>query len=122
MRVLIVDDSRAMRAMLASIMVDLGFEVVEARCGAEALERVANDPVELALVSWHMPEMDGLTFVSALRADPNTSGTKVMMVTAHDDMAKIARALVNTTGDGGLTPLTRDAIIPKLEGLGLVAV
>jgi two-component system chemotaxis response regulator CheY len=123
MRVLIVDDSRAMRAMLRSIMVDLGFEVLEAGHGGEGLEQIAANPgIDLALVDWNMPVMDGLEFVKTLRAERRNADLKVMMVTAENDMAKMARALMVGADEYAMKPLTRDAIVAKLEMLGLVTV
>ncbi|MGD9792954.1 MAG: PleD family two-component system response regulator [Acidimicrobiia bacterium] len=123
MKVLIVDDSRAMRAMLKSIMTDLGFEVLEAGHGIEGLAQLeANPAIDLALVDWNMPQMDGLEFVKALRQDRRNAELKVMMVTAENDMAKMARALMVGADEYAMKPLTRDAIIAKLEMLGLVAV
>jgi two-component system, chemotaxis family, chemotaxis protein CheY len=123
MKVLIVDDSRAMRAMLKSIMTDLGFEVLEAGHGIEGLAQIeANPAIDLALVDWNMPQMDGLEFVKALRQDRRNAELKVMMVTAENDMAKMARALMVGADEYAMKPLTRDAIIAKLEMLGLVAV
>ena len=54
----------------------LGFEVVEASDGAEALEQACErGPLpDLALVDWNMPEMDGLEFVQAVRADRRYDG------------------------------------------------
>jgi two-component system, chemotaxis family, chemotaxis protein CheY len=123
MKVLIVDDSRAMRAMLRSIMTDLGFTTVEAGHGIEGLARLEeNLDLDLALVDWNMPQMDGLEFVKALRQDRRFAELKVMMVTAENDMTKMARALMMGADEYAMKPLTRDMIIAKLEMLGLVAV
>jgi len=122
MRALIVDDSRAMRAMLRSILRDIGFEVVEAGHGIEALATLREDgaqPVDVALVDWNMPEMDGLAFVRTLRADRAFASLPVMMVTAENDMAKMARALMAGADEYAMKPLTREAIVEKLEILGV---
>jgi two-component system, chemotaxis family, chemotaxis protein CheY len=122
MKALVVDDSRAMRAMLRSIMVELGFEVIEAGNGIEGLQQLAaNLDTAVALVDWNMPEMDGLEFVKALRRMREWSELKVMMVTAENDMAKMARALMAGADEYAMKPLTRDAIIEKLGLLGVSA-
>jgi two-component system chemotaxis response regulator CheY len=123
MRVLIVDDSRAMRSMLRKMMTELGFEVFEAGHGQEGLEVLAKDgAMDLVLVDWNMPVMDGLEFVKAMRLERHYADVKVMMVTAENDMAKMARALMVGADEYAMKPLTRDAITSKLEMLGLVAV
>lgn len=120
MRALIVDDSRAMRTMLRKILVDLGFDVLEAGHGVEGLERLhETGAVDVCLVDWNMPEMDGLEFVRAMRAERAYADVKVMMVTAENDMAKMARALMAGADEYAMKPLTRDAIAEKLELLGI---
>jgi two-component system chemotaxis response regulator CheY len=121
-KALIVDDSRAMRTLLRNIMRELGFEVTEAANGLEGLDRLQEDPhVDVALVDWNMPVMDGLEFVKAMRRHRQLAEIKVMMVTAENDMAKMARALMVGADEYAMKPLTRDAIIEKLELLGLNA-
>lgn len=122
MRALVVDDSRAMRTMLRNIMRELGYEVVEAGNGREGLDRLTENPhVDVALVDWNMPEMDGLEFVKAMRKQRHLAEIKVMMVTAENDMGKMARALMVGADEYAMKPLTRDAIVEKLNLLGLEA-
>jgi len=122
MKALIVDDSRAMRSLLRNIMRELGFEVTEAANGLEGLDRLQEDPhMDVALVDWNMPVMDGLEFVKAMRRHRQLAEIKVMMVTAENDMGKMARALMVGADEYAMKPLTRDAIIEKLELLGLSA-
>jgi two-component system chemotaxis response regulator CheY len=121
-RALIVDDSRAMRTMLRNMLAELGYDVVEAANGREGLERLAEDSrVDVALVDWNMPEMDGLEFVKAMRRQRHLAEIKVMMVTAENDMGKMARALMVGADEYAMKPLTRDAIAEKLGLLGLEA-
>lgn len=120
MKVLIVDDSRAMRTMLRNIMTDLGFDVVEAANGLEGLERLGTVPgIGLCLVDWNMPVMDGLEFVKAVRQQRAHATVKVMMVSAENDMVKVARALMVGADEYAMKPLTRDAIVEKLELVGI---
>lgn len=123
MRCLIVDDSRAMRTMLRNIMRELGFDVLEAGNGNEGLSALeaSEGAVDIALVDWNMPEMDGLDFVKAMRQHRAYADVKVMMVTAENDMAKMARALMAGADEYAMKPLTRDAIAEKLELLGVIA-
>jgi len=71
MRVLVVDDSKAMRTLIirtakAAGYPDLAFD--EACNGAEALAAVRASPPDLVLTDWNMPEMSGIEFVEAVRA------------------------------------------------------
>lgn len=120
MRALIVDDSRAMRALLRGILHEFGFETLEAGNGKEALVRLDTDGVvDVCLVDWNMPEMDGLAFVKAMRANRKYAEIKVMMVTAENDMAKMARALMVGADEYAMKPLTRDVLAEKLAMLGI---
>ena len=71
MRAMVIDDSRAMRMILKRIVTKLSFEAVEAGDGKEALDLLADmtEVPELALIDWNMPNMNGLEFVTKVRAE-----------------------------------------------------
>jgi two-component system chemotaxis response regulator CheY len=119
---MVIDDSRAMRLILKRIVTGLDFEVVEAGNGREALDRLAeleNVP-ELALIDWNMPEMNGLEFVTAVRADKKFRGMTLMMVTTESEHGQIVRALAAGAHEYVIKPFTPDAIVDKLVMLGLI--
>src|SRR5260370_11928887 len=61
MRVLVIDDSRAVRLIIGKILRELGMDVIEAANGREALQRMTeHSDVELVLVDWNMPVINGL--------------------------------------------------------------
>jgi two-component system chemotaxis response regulator CheY len=120
MRALIVDDSRATRSLLRRTLTEVGYEVIEAGDGREALEVLsACDPVDLALVDWNMPEMDGLELVKTMRADRNYADVVVMMVSAESDMNNVARALMVGADEYAIKPVTKDILVEKLHLLGV---
>ena len=122
MHAMVIDDSRAMRLILKRIAGQLGFEVSEAANGKEALDLLAaaQSTPELALVDWNMPEMNGLEFVTAVRADPKYRTMTLMMVTTESEHGQIVRALAAGAHEYVIKPFTPDAIIDKLALLGLV--
>jgi two-component system, chemotaxis family, chemotaxis protein CheY len=67
-RVLIVDDAGLVRLFYRSALEDAGFEVAEALNGLEALEQLVDGRFDLLVVDVNMPQMDGLSFLKALRA------------------------------------------------------
>ncbi len=74
MKILIVDDSRAMRRIIQRTLRQAGFkghDIVEAEDGAKALEAVHAEKPDIILSDWHMPEMNGLEFKQALNAEGN---------------------------------------------------
>ncbi len=118
MRVLVLDDSRAMRTILGSILRDIGFEVVEACDGEEALERVRENPdLSLGLVDWNLPGMSGVDFVTAVRALGRTE-LKLMMVTTETELGRMSLALESGADEYIMKPFTKDMLIEKLDLIG----
>jgi two-component system chemotaxis response regulator CheY len=119
MRAFVIDDSRAMRMILRRILTDLGFECAEAGDGREALERLnALGRADLALVDWNMPVMNGLDFITAVRADPRHRAMRIMMVTTEVEMTQVARAIAAGANEYVMKPFTPEVIIEKLDSLG----
>lgn len=120
MEVLIIDDSRVMRSILRRICTDLGFAVREAGDGQQALDALAEGVPDLCLIDWNMPVMDGLTFVTRVRAEPEWRQITLMMVTTESEQGQIVRALAAGAHEYVIKPFTAEAIAEKLELLGLV--
>lgn len=120
MHALIVDDSKAMRSVLRSMLREAGFEVSEAGNGREALERLRqNQQIQVALVDWNMPEMDGFDFVCAMRADPDYARLCVLMVTIETDLGRVSEALSAGANEYLMKPFTKEALYGKLDLLGI---
>jgi two-component system chemotaxis response regulator CheY len=123
MQALVVDDSRAMRTILTRLMTGLGFSVIQAGDGAEALALLdAGERPEVALVDWNMPVMDGLTFIKSCRANPDYRDMVLMMVTTESERSQIVRALAAGAHEYVIKPFSSETIAEKLETLGLIAV
>ena len=121
MRALVIDDSKAMRMLLKRELVALGFEVFEAGDGQEALSRLAElGAVDVVLVDWTMPGMDGMTFVHQVRAEAAYEEMRVMMITSESDPAQIFHALMAGVDEYATKPITREALAEKLGLVGLV--
>ncbi len=95
MKILVVDDSRAMRMIVRRALREAGYgehTVIEATNGVEALEKQAAETPDLILADWNMPEMNGLELLEKLRAKAVTTtfgfvtseGTPQMRQTAAD--------------------------------------
>ena len=123
MQAIVVDDSRAMRMLMGRLLKDIGFEVDEAGDGCQALvrlrERLAENPVQLALVDWNMPEMSGIELVEAVRADPAFAALRIVMVTTETELSQVSRAIESGADEYLMKPFTRDDVLGKLELLGL---
>lgn len=120
MYALIIDDSRAMRRILRQIVEPLGFEIMEAGNGQEGLACLHKvDHVELVLVDWNMPVMNGLEFVKAVRADDGWREMKLVMVTTETEPAQMARALMAGVDEFVMKPFTADILLDKLRLIGV---
>lgn len=120
MRAMIVDDSRATRAILGRILQEIGFDVVQAADGREGLEALASQSdVGLVLVDWNMPVMDGLAFVRAVRGDRVHDGVRLIMVTTESDVDRMVSALQAGADEYAMKPFTAGVIREKLELLGV---
>jgi two-component system, chemotaxis family, chemotaxis protein CheY len=117
---LVVDDSRAMRSMLGRMVRELGFDVVEAANGKDALSHLRGGlRPRLVLVDWNMPQMSGLEFVQSVRGDASHRGSRVMMVTTEIESTQVRRALAAGADEYLMKPFTREALAEKLELLGV---
>lgn len=116
-RILIVEDDDINRKLLASILKTIGFKnIAEADNGKTAWQVLQEQPIDLVLTDWMMPEMDGLELLQQIRK----SGTRlqnlpVLMITAlgkQDDIMKAA----NLEIDGYIVkPFSVSTILTKIE-------
>lgn len=119
---LIIDDSRAMRAILKRVLHGVGFRTSEAANGLEGLECLKqHDDIAIALVDWNMPQMNGYEFVRAVRSDPSKRDLWLMMVTTETEMSRVVKAMAAGANEYVMKPFTEEVIVDKLRLLGLVA-
>lgn len=94
--ILIVDDSAAMRSIIGKTLrlsgLPLG-EIHQAKNGAEALEVLEENWVDLALVDINMPIMDGITLINRVRANPDTEDLSIIVVSTESSETQIASLL-----------------------------
>lgn len=121
MRALIIDDSRAIRAIIKRTLGELGVaECVEAGNGKEGLTQLAEKgPFQLAMVDWNMPEMNGYEFVKSARATVPSDVMKIVMCTTETEVEQVTKALEAGADEYVMKPFTKEAIQSKLEMLGL---
>ena len=119
MKALIIDDSKAMRMILGKIIRELGFEVVEAENGLKGMDSlVSTGDVDLVLVDWNMPEMNGYEFVKAVRSQPVHDAIRLMVVSSETQAEGVER-MEEAGADEYITkPFTKEALAEKLGLLG----
>ena len=119
--IITVDDSSTMRRIIKNTFQKLGFEtILEAGNGLEALEVMSKNKVDMIVTDWNMPEMDGLTFVKAVRAKDEYKDLPILMITteaAKEDILTALRSGVNNYVVKPFTPETLQEKVFKLLDL-----
>jgi DNA-binding response OmpR family regulator len=112
-RILVVDDSSTIRKVVATILSTRSFEPVLAADGQEALDLLESEHIDLVLLDFVMPRMNGYQFCRELRAHPRHKSLPVVLMSAKGD--KIRGHFVQQTG-------AIDAITKPFDARGLIAV
>lgn len=97
MKILIADDSKAMRRIIGAMLREAGFRghtIVEAADGAEALALTASEHPDLIISDWNMPNMSGIEFLQKLREDENNVAFGFVTTEVSGEM----RTLANESG------------------------
>ncbi len=98
-RILAVDDSRAIRDMVSTILVAEGHEVVTADDGVDALEKAREEVFEIVLSDVNMPKMSGISLISKLRRLHGYEYIPIVMVTTENaDYRKNKAKSLGATG------------------------
>jgi len=86
-RILVVDDSEVTRAILARTLRRAGYEVLEARDGAEGAMAALREQPAVVVTDLEMPTMDGFPLLRLLKADPASCHIPVLILTSHGEAA-----------------------------------
>ncbi len=115
-KILVVDDFPTMRRIIKNLLKDLGFENVdEAEDGVIGLEKLRNGNFDFVVSDWNMPNMDGLTMLHQIRADPNLASIPVLMVTAEAKKENIIAAAQAGASGYVVKPFTAATLEEKLN-------
>jgi two-component system chemotaxis response regulator CheY len=91
-KILIVDDSPSVLAVLEDMLDDLGYEVVTAHNGKQACQLLETNRYDLIITDLTMPVMDGIVFVQTAKQMPNCKFVPIVMLSSEEDEAKIVEA------------------------------
>lgn len=106
--------------IIGRIVREIGFTITEAGDGRQGIARLEEGcKPDLILVDWNMPEMNGLEFVQAVRANPAYNDSKIMMVTTESEMGQITKALEAGANEYVMKPFTAEVIQEKMAILGI---
>lgn len=118
LKILIVEDSIHMRVLLCEILKAVGVrQIFEAGDGAEGLQMLRSQPIDIIMTDLSMQPLDGIDFVRLLRRSPDSPNPMcpVIMITGHSTAAR-----VNEARDAGVTefltkPLTARGVIARIS-------
>ena len=116
MRIMLVDDSSTMRRIQRTQITNLGIpDVVEAENGEDAWDKLASSmPVDIIMLDWNMPVMDGFTFLKKVRADQAYKSVKIIMCTSESEKSRVVEALKTGANNYIVKPFTPEALKEKL--------
>jgi DNA-binding response OmpR family regulator len=120
MRILIVEDSDAIRRMIEALVAARGFKVTAVSSGAKGLEAAATDVPDVVLLDLNLPgPYDGVEVCKRLRAEPATASTPIVFITAMADAESKQRAV-----DAGATayytkPFSPTALLKEISSFKL---
>lgn len=116
LRILLVDDDRAILFLLKTLLENAGHTVVTASNGADALSLLEKSMPQLIITDWIMPKMDGIEFCKALRQNPLWRSIYVFIMTAQESTDKLVEAF-----EAGANDYMTKPINPKVLGARLRA-
>jgi len=113
-RILIIDDSSFQRGIIRKILLQAGYETIEAKNGREGLLRAHDDTPDLILLDLVMPEMDGFMVLAELQKEQNT--VPVLVLSA--DIQEMSREQCLTLGAAGFLnkPVKTEDLILAVQG------
>jgi two-component system chemotaxis response regulator CheY len=110
-RVLVIDDASLVRAYYRQALERAGYEVEEALNGLEALEKLLMHSFDVAIVDVNMPQMDGITFLRALRSkDLPTSATPALVTSTEAGVQDISAARIAGANYYLVKPVAQETI------------
>jgi two-component system chemotaxis response regulator CheY len=116
MKFLVVDDFSTMRRIVRNLLKELGFtNVDEAEDGQIALQKLNSLPFDFVVTDWNMPNMDGLTLLQNIRANPSLKHLPVLMITAEAKKENIIAAAQAGASGYIVKPFTAATLSEKLE-------
>jgi len=116
-RILVVDDVADNVEILRTRLESLGYEIVVAEDGEQALAKVAETLPDLVLLDIMMPKIDGLEVVRRLKADPTMPFIPVILVTAKANQKDVVAGL-DAGGDDYLTkPIDHGALVARVRAM-----
>jgi len=116
-KILLVEDNEMNRDMLSRRLGRVGFEVVMAMDGAQAVSMALAEAPDLILMDMSLPEVDGWEAARRLKEAPGTRAIPIIALTAHAMAGDRERALAAGCEDYDTKPIELPRLLSKIEDL-----
>lgn len=116
LRILVVDDSATMRYLIVKALKQIGYDdchIIQCDTGNKVLEFIEKAQIDLVLLDWYIPEMDGLKVLKAIKRG-KFKNTPVIMLTTEQNKKKITAAIAAGADEYILKPLQTTILYSKL--------
>jgi two-component system chemotaxis response regulator CheY len=112
-KILLVDDSRTIRNIQKSVLMQLGHnDIIEAADGLEALEQYKKESPDLIFIDWNMPNMDGVTLVRKIREIDKS--TPLIMCTTQAEKSQVLEAIKAGVNNYVVKPFMTESLAEKI--------
>jgi two-component system, chemotaxis family, chemotaxis protein CheY len=118
MKVLIIDDSQIMRNIHKNALIKCGvkrIDMVDADNGLTALSIAKSQTIDLFLVDWNMPKLDGLELLKELRSIPDYASTPIIMITSEAAKYNVMEAIEAGITNYIVKPVSEKAFVEKIK-------
>ena len=117
-QVLVVDDNRHMRDITLKILASAGFGGLhQAASAPEAMRRLAETPMDLAIVDYKMAPIDGIDMVRQIRRRASTQYLPVIMLTGHANWRRVREARDAGVTEFMVKPISPRILLERIEAL-----
>lgn len=113
--ILTVDDSRMMREMLAMVLREAGFNVVQAEDGVDGLDVLDKSSPDVIITDINMPRLDGYGFIEGVRRHGRYRATPILVLSTESDPEKKGRARAAGATGWIVKPFNSDSLIGAIR-------
>lgn len=119
MKILFVDDSGVLRRSMVKTAQAAGFKTVEAENGAEALARLRkhSQSLDLVVLDWNMPVMDGYEVLVKIRAEEDYRKIPILMATSDGVEEDVVKAIQAGAAGYLVKPFTPEKLISQIRSI-----